>query len=314
MKKLTAIDLCCGGGGWACAARGLPIEWVAVVDIAEDCLETWRINHGREYPDCKIIGADLSMAEGVGTVLLAVKNSKIDLVVGGIPCEPVSIARHCRGKASAATGETMKRWHKLIDNCLLLVRELAPSWWAIEDVIQIEKHLPTWFEHRGEIPFRRIEASEFGPQRRLRTFLGVFPDPVPLPRVAGIRHLCLGDVLQPGPHQTIPHYEQYKRHEGRGGVGNDKVRVLDTDAPSPTVLGALDRGSRQRRNFMVETADGRLRKLHWQEAARLQGFPEDFLFAAGLIRTQKIVGQAISIQVGRAILRAICEETELKPL
>lgn len=40
MKRfLNAIDLCCGAGGWACAARGLPIRFVAVADLADDRIQ-----------------------------------------------------------------------------------------------------------------------------------------------------------------------------------------------------------------------------------------------------------------------------------
>jgi site-specific DNA-cytosine methylase len=59
---------------------------------------------------------------------------------------------------------------------------------------------------------------------------------------------------------------------------------------------------------MVEDDRGRLRKLDWRELALIQGFPEDALFAAGLIRTTRMVGQAIPIQVGRAILKAIVSD------
>jgi len=93
MKPLLAIDLCCGAGGWACAARGLPIEWVAVADSAEDCLETWRVNHAGGHPVCKGLLVDLSTDEGIEAVRRAVGRKKIDIIVGGIPCEPVSVAR-----------------------------------------------------------------------------------------------------------------------------------------------------------------------------------------------------------------------------
>lgn len=56
--------------------------------------------------------------------------------------------------------------------------------------------------------------------------------------------------------------------------------------------------------------DGRLRRLDWRELARAQGFPEDFVFPAANGRTQNMIGQAISIHVGRAILTAICRSRE----
>ena len=38
VEPITAVDLCCGAGGWACAARGLPISIVA----AAVCRQTER--------------------------------------------------------------------------------------------------------------------------------------------------------------------------------------------------------------------------------------------------------------------------------
>jgi site-specific DNA-cytosine methylase len=42
---IRAVDICCGGGGWACAARGLPIEIVLAVDLWEPAVMTYRLNH-----------------------------------------------------------------------------------------------------------------------------------------------------------------------------------------------------------------------------------------------------------------------------
>lgn len=300
--RLNAIDICCGAGGWAAAGRGLPIRWVAVADWAEDCLETWRVNHQIAHPDCSLCRADLSTAEGREALVTAIGTHRIDLVVGGIPCEQLSTMR---GNRPLRDGE-LDRLHALIDGVLGLVRRLRPRWWALEDVVQIERHLPATIELGYEIPYRRIEAGNYGPQRRLRTFLGRFPDPAAFADPAAPRTVrpCLAE----GPHMTVPHFERYERTDwGRGAmaVANDKIRVLSPDDPSWTVMGSLSRGSRQQRNSCVKMEDGRLRRLDWREAARLQGFPSDYLFAAGLGRTEKMVGQAISIHVGRAIFQAI---------
>jgi site-specific DNA-cytosine methylase len=51
MKTLVAIDLCCGAGGWSCAARGLPIHVVAAVDRWDACCLT----HARNHPGTEVI-------------------------------------------------------------------------------------------------------------------------------------------------------------------------------------------------------------------------------------------------------------------
>jgi site-specific DNA-cytosine methylase len=302
-SNLKAIDLCCGAGGWACAARGLPIDFVAVVDWAEDCLETWRQNHQRHHPRCERCLVDLSSPEGRERIENIGELGPIDLVLGAIPCEELSVARG--GKRPSP--KQMAKLHELTDAVLADVRRLSPRWWAVEDVIQIEKHLPAPIECGWTVPFRRIEAADFGPQRRLRTFLGVFPDPVPDPAAPRI----IGECLLPGPHQGVPDIERYevlKPGHNQGRVGNGGVRVLDCDQSSWTVVGVLDRGSRQRRQWMIKMPDGRLRRLDWRELARAQGFPDDFVFAACNNRTQNMIGQAVPIHLARAILAGICRE------
>jgi site-specific DNA-cytosine methylase len=298
---IRAIDLCCGAGGWACAARGLPIEWVAVADLAPDCLETWRVNHGRDQPGCQKLLCDLSTDDGVRQVLDAGVDQGVDLIVGGIPCEEVSVARG----ANRASTVVMDRLHALVDGIFGVIQDLEPRWWCLEDVREIEPFLPGPLLVGMPYDVRRIQARDYGPQSRLRSFIGRFPEPEPEPEPSR-----LASCLRPGPHLTAPDHERYEKvpqATGRNAarVGRDKMRVLDPGTASPTVMGALSRGSRQRRSFVVETDDGRHRFLGWQEAAMLQGFPEDYLFASGYMRAEKMVGQAIPIQVGRAILRAI---------
>ena len=59
---------------------------------------------------------------------------------------------------------------------------------------------------------------------------------------------------------------------------------------------------------MVEHPTG-ARFLDWREMALLQGFPSDAVLATGgLTRAVKMIAQAIPIQVGRAILKAIVAE------
>ena len=302
-RRLNAIDLCCGAGGWACAARDLPVRFVAVADLAADCLETWQLNHNAAQPACKLLQVDLSTAEGSEAVIEAVDGEPIDLVLGGIPCEPVSNIRLAGGEKNRACGDELADWHRLMDTVFGLVKRLRPRWWAIEDIVQADRHLPAAIDLGFQVPIRRIHAENYGPQRRKRSFYGVFPRPIsePGPRT-------LAECLRPGPHLTISHADGYQRqYVGKQlSVGNNLVRVLDPSAPSPTIVGALGRGSRQRRNWMLEAADGRLRRMDWREQAAVQGFPEDYLFVAGIQRAEKMIGQAIDIRAGRAILRAIC--------
>lgn len=308
MKPLQAIDLCCGAGGWAFASRGLPIRFVAVADIASDCLETWHTNHASDHPGCSIVEHDLS--HGTDELTRLVADHRIDLVLGGIPCAEISPMRQKRPSSAI-----MAEWYALLDACLAFADRTDVQFWCFEDVIQIEKLLPLPLFHGKEIPVWRANAAGFGPQSRVRSFIGRFP--VPTPRHSAER--TLAECLRPGPHLTIRRQEDYERLRYPGQqitllAGEQTARVLAGDAPSPTVLaGGPHRGQRQRRNWMVEDDRGRLRILSFQEFARLQGFPDDALFACGACRAQEMVGQAIPINVGRAILERIIDQHGAAP-
>ena len=172
---LTAIDFLCGAGGWACAARGLPIRFVAVADLEADCLETWRVNHLRHHSRCKLLQVDLGSMAGVNQILAALADRRVDLVVGSIPCEQVSTARQCGDGKNRCSAAELSQLHLLIDNVLGLVKSLRPRWWAIEDVIQAEKHMTPAIDLGFEVPMRRSKRPTSARNRGCGRFSGYFP-------------------------------------------------------------------------------------------------------------------------------------------
>jgi site-specific DNA-cytosine methylase len=304
-RELLAVDLCCGAGGWACAARGLPIRFVAAADVDRIPLQSWALNHLDQNPGCQVLETDLSTAAGCRAVADACRDWEIDLVVGGIPCEQISRMRmQCK-----PTAEEIGSLHNLIDGCLDLVAELGPRWWAIEDVPQIEDHLPAPLFFGRDVPMRQIEASLFGPQERRRTFLGRFPEPTPDPA----EPRTLGECLDRGPYRTVEDLHLCKAIANRSvrAEPNGRIRLDNNphDAPLRTVLCTVgtSRGRRAALRFCVDGPRGK-RLLTWQEAARVQGFPDDFVFVGSATAVSSQVGRAIPIQVGRAILRAVVAE------
>ncbi|MCC6421058.1 MAG: DNA cytosine methyltransferase [Gemmataceae bacterium] len=334
-----------------------------MADLAADCLETVELNHQAAHPDMRLVCCDLSTAEGVQAVLDVVGERVVDLVCGAIPCEQVSQARANR---PLKPGE-LEALQRLLDRCFDIVRKLRPRWWVFEDVEGILPHLPAPMFDGLNYTVRKIQASDYGPQSRVRVFFGVFPDPAqpePGPRV-------LGDILRPGPYRTLPQLRQYKRTASKwygqggekrcrvqsptqasgtvissqGGMGSNAERsamipLVRADQPSsavtesfrcderevvhdpwqrerPTDAHAASRtvaeGSGRGDGLPVRQDDQLVRVMEWQEAALLQGFPPNYVFAASWSRTWKLVAQAIPICVGRAILRAIATEHQTAP-
>ncbi len=285
-KTLRAIDICAGAGGWACAADrldGKPIKIVAAIDFAEDCLATYKYNHDK--PGGVAEGAEFICSDAREVDYLRWKG--IDLVLGAIPCEEISPAR----VINKVTIEQMENLHSLLDYMLEVPARLGAESWCYEDVIQIEKHLPPL------TPRFRINSNQYSPQNRKRTYVGKFPTPAP-----GNDKRILADVLRPGPYRVTPKVlagEPATHNTFNPGV----YHPWFTDRKSHTVISLG--GSRHDNFSAIVMPDGRPRSIQWQEAAALQGFPENYVFVGSLSRTSKMIGQAIQIDTGVAILEAI---------
>jgi site-specific DNA-cytosine methylase len=287
MRPLTAIDVCGGAGGWAVAARGLPIRVVAAFDQAEDCLATY----GRNHPGVELVLGDVTTQD-------LRKWKGVDLILGGIPCEQISAARRCRPLAD----NDREAWQSLVARFLGLPTELGAAWWCYEDVRDILRFVPTGTPHFT------LDSQDFSRQRRKRAYLGNLPPPLKLsfdPRT-------FAHAMRPGPHRVNPRL--LERKPGRSFTyGGDPKRRDELEKrfypwepreKSPTVT-ALD--SRHDNYAAARLPDGSgWRQIEWQELAVLQGFPPDYVFMGSAGRVTKMVAQAVQIDTGRAILQGLC--------
>ena len=115
MDGLTSLEICAGAGGQALGLEQAGFAHEAVVELDPDACETLRLNRGAAW---KIIEGDIHDQDGRGF-------SGIDLLAGGIPCPPFSIA----GKQLGAGDD-----RDLFPSALRLVREARPRAVLLENV------------------------------------------------------------------------------------------------------------------------------------------------------------------------------------
>ena len=277
MKKLRAIDACSGAGGWACAARGLPIEIVAAFDREADALATYKLNHPAvETVLCDVVAQDFARWQGV------------DLILAGIPCETLSPARNNCPPLRRELSELRALLKKLLE----LPAQLNARWYCFEDVLQLGAWLPR------RTPRFQLDAASWSPQSRKRLYVGNTPSPGSGNCVAQLR-----DVLRPGPHRLSGRIFGKRRPEPNG-KSRTTFKPWFPDAKSKTVLGFSSRRDAE----MATPHPLGWRQLEWQELAALQGFPSDYLFIGNPGRVAKMIGQAIQVDTGAAILRALCAD------
>ncbi len=115
-----------------------------------------------------------------------------------------------------------------------------------------------------------------------------------------IDHLGIGQKMQDLPeelwHESFRFY--VKEDPTRRGGPNMRMIRLDPQKPSLTVTGFIF-------NKFVHPYENRFVTV--REAARLQGFPDDFSFWGSLTSTQQQVGNAVPIPLGKALFSQIVD-------
>lgn len=286
---IRALDLCCGAGGWAVAARGLPIRIEVAVDWWDAACMTYKLNH----PDTHVIQADLRAAPLNAEAM----RGRFDLVLGGIPCEWLSRSR-LRNKRNWVKQDEIERERELLDWVLGFIGAIAPRWWSLEDVKGLVGELPPL------TPWQEINSRNYSAQRRKRVYVGEFPPPKPTP--AG-EHAMIEDHLRPGPHRIG------RRTFGRTPVkhnawGKNTIYAVERGHKAPTVCAYGSRHESELALADPRLPGGGLRQVEWQECARLQGYPEDYLFYGSATDVSQMIGRSVQIDTGRAILEAIVAE------
>ncbi|HLY99089.1 MAG TPA: DNA cytosine methyltransferase, partial [Candidatus Angelobacter sp.] len=113
-RKLTSVEICAGAGGQALGLETAKFEHVAVVEIDPYACAT--VRHNR--PSWNVIEQDLR-------TFSASSFKGVDLLAGGVPCPPFSVA----GKQLGPSDE-----RDLFPTAMRLVEECQPKAVMIENV------------------------------------------------------------------------------------------------------------------------------------------------------------------------------------
>jgi DNA (cytosine-5)-methyltransferase 1 len=161
MTELTCLEICAGAGGQALGLERAGFAHAAAVELDPDACDTLRLNR----PGWKIAEGDVRTFSGTGY-------RGVDLLAGGVPCPPFSVA----GKQLGAGDE-----RDLFPEALRLIGECGPKAVMLENVKGLaERKFATYRDGLlSELAalgyyadWRVLNASDFGvPQLRPRFVL-----------------------------------------------------------------------------------------------------------------------------------------------
>lgn len=316
MHKLKHLSLFAGCGGLDLGFQWAGMETIAAVEIKQFACDTLRKNH----PNAKIFGPPLyngDIRDFDKTVFKdLVGNVEIDVISGGPPCQPFSVASSQRfyknDERYKRKGDKDEEKGNLLPQYIRVINELKPKVFVIENVAALigwngGKFLEDSLaeldeEYTYSIP-SAINAELFGvPQYRERMIIIGTRVPGKKPifnnnTVKIDKLFTVGDALSDFPEHPLNHQlrvhtaETIARYDKlKFGERDHKGRVdrLDPNLPSKTVIaGGENGGGRSHLHpYLPRTTSPR-------ECARFQTFPDDFELCGTMSRQFTQVGNAV---------------------
>lgn len=324
---VPVVSFFTGCGGMDLGFEAVGFRHVAAFEINELFCATLRHNRSQ----WKVFGppvhsGDVSAFDEVQDTLDSLIRTPFEGVfIGGPPCQPFSIAANQR---FAKWGDNFKRTgfdHETNGNLLFdyirLILEFMPRAFVIENVPGLRdvdggrqlRKATNCLEKAGYSvvdPFV-LDAANFGiPQQRLRLFVigyrgkGKFVHPKPQFEQVGAGSVLLNRRQGQHNSETREHKaESILRYMALDYGQRDhlgRVDRLDPALPSKTVIAGGTRGG-GRSHLHPEIP----RTLSVRECARLQTFPDDYVFLGATARQFTQVGNAVPPVLAAQIARLI---------
>ncbi|WP_054816614.1 DNA cytosine methyltransferase [Nocardia arizonensis] len=337
--RLTAIDAFCGSGGLSLGIEFAGYDIVAAFDNDEASVRT----HNKNMPGSAFVGDARAMTgNSLRDRAGLASGADLDLLAGGPPCQGFSKQKrgaHLGDPRNALVLEFLRLVEELRPRAFLM--ENVATLAGVRGAHLVDRfHSLERYELTGHFYL----AANYGvPQTRQRFVLvgirddaaGSFTVPEPstpqwptvgsvlegLPeppadysvhpdypnhqaaRVTAKNVERFSYVPQGGGWQDIPYEKRLKCHQVvdvKSGGWPDVYGRLRLDGQCPTITGGFDSFTRGRYGHPL-----RNRPLTPREAARIQGFPDDYVFEGTRHEVRHQIGNAVPVPMAAEVARGI---------
>lgn len=334
--KYTVLDLFCGCGGLSLGFEQAGYNVLLGIDMWKDALETFKYNHKNSDVLCADL-ANLSPEE----VEMKINHQTVDVIIGGPPCQGFSIAgkrivddeRNKLYKSFVRMVSFFKPRAFVLEN--------VPNILSIGGGVVKDAIISDFESLGYKVVTKVLLASNYGvPQNRRRAiFVGLlygktfdYPEastPTPVTASEAISDLPEDSIIQGGDYTSVPQSEYQKMMRANSkGVFNHEITIHSEqtkeiiamvpdggnykDLPEDLqqtrkVHIAWTRLNSQRPSITIDT--GHRHHFHYnynriptvRESARIQSFPDDFIFLCSRTSQLKQVGNAVPPLMAKAI-------------
>jgi DNA (cytosine-5)-methyltransferase 1 len=326
LNRLNYIDLFSGAGGFSLGFNKTGFKNIFSIDIEKNFCETYKFN----FKQHKLLTQNITLLTE-DEIKILTKTKKVDVIIGGPPCQGFSIAGNIGRKFIDDPR------NQLFKEFVRVVSIVQPNYFVMENVARLYTHNKTKtrqeiiedFQKLGYIVECKIlnSADYAVPQIRRRViFIGsknhskiIFPHATtdkPITVKEALNDLPIlesGETSTLSNHKAMNHTEQMLTKMGFISDGGDRTEIplhlrpksgdvrkyikYNSNKPSVTVTGDMRKIFHYAQN----------RALTVRELARLQTFPDNFEFKSNSISQQQQVGNAVPPLMAEAIAKSIKE-------
>ena len=358
-KKFTCVDLFSGAGGLSRGFMDAGFNVVLGVDFDDAALKTFKENHG----SAEAMKLDLFNHDNIDVIVnfLEEKNVKLDVLVGGPPCQGFSIAgpRDMNDERNSLYIAMVKLAERLKPQAVVL--ENVPGMLQTNGGIGA-KRIVEDFKKIGYTMFPKLlYAPDYGiPQIRKRVFfVGLlngnkefeYPEAVvdkehyvtcedaigDLPSLqTESGEIIYGDDEQMYASEALSEYQKLMRRNSNtvknhiGSIPIEKTKKMISLVPEGKNYKALPdeyqgiykyhealtRYHSKKPSNTINTGHRSHFHYKWnriptvRESARLQSFPDDFIFYGNKSQQYKQVGNAVPPMLGQVVATKLIEYLE----
>jgi DNA (cytosine-5)-methyltransferase 1 len=302
--RVVSLFAGCGGmdlgilGGFEFLGKlfpALPFEIVEALDNSEDCIETYKLNIGDHARLADLTSIDLAALPGS------------DVLIGGFPCQDFSSS----GPKVGLSGKRGQLYKVLVEYMEhhrppLVVGENVPHLARLNEGRYLDRILRDFEAVGYRFDVWELYAPDYGvPQSRRRLILVGVRDDIegapekPAPTHSS-RHVTVDEALRDleGVHdERVTNQSQYyvaTRATSGGGQGDHTNKVGEV----AYCIRANPRG-RVQFHYSLE------RRLTVRECARLQSFPDEFVFPFSTQRNLSLIGNAVPPVLAHSVALSI---------